>query len=291
MCGPRVGGNHGCMTLPSRDDVLTWIGLPVHDSAGAACGSCRNVFADQDSGLPEWVEVQLGSGDTVFAPTLGARLDDGVVRLAHSLDVVERSPRYTPDVDRTPEEEKALYEHYGVPWSDARSDTLLPAAVDGEQKAPRPQRLRRLEAPPTQEVPVPPPAPARPVAAAPAPVATSSSDGGGLPKAALVAGPAAAAAVAAALLRRRRQEEQAEHQRLGVAALAAPLALLAAVVAWRRRRVSGPDVLEVGVVPQMPAAVDQQRTQQTEAPHVTHVPHVTDATHLTDAPRQTDAPY
>lgn len=262
------------MTLPSTDQALRWIGLPVADPSGANIGSCRNVFADDDSGVPEWVEVELSSGDVAFVPTLGASDASGTLTVAHALDVVDRAPRFEGDVDLSPEAEKALYDHYGVPYSSERSSTLLPAAADGAPtssetggetstesssatEAPAPTaRLRRME-PQTTAAPEPAaaPAPVRPVPPAPAPLPQPASSG--TSKTPLLAGAGAAAVAAAALAERRRRRNRRPEvtpEQGGAAGLAALLLAVGGLLALRRRRKD--EHVEVGPVVPLPTVVD-----------------------------------
>jgi hypothetical protein len=269
-------------TLPSTDEALTWIGLPVRDAAGAELGTCRNVYADDDTGVPEWVEVTLAEGDDAFVPTLGASATDGALRVGQPVDLVSRSPRFTSDVDLDPDAERALYAHYGIEPSRERSDTLLPAGVDlpgdGASREPAPARtarLRRLEkAAAPSPTPTPTVTPTPTAAPTPKPVVTpvppppaSSGRPSWLPAVALAAVPVAGVVGERLLARRRAQQEVQQRAVLGGATLLPLLALAGGLLAWRRRssrrdvevtdvEVTEVAVVEVGPVPAMPSVVD-----------------------------------
>lgn len=211
------------MTLPTTDQVLDWLGLPVHDSAGTAIGSCQNVYADDDAQVPEWVEVALGDEDTAMVPILGATAEGGVVRLAHPHDVVTRSPRFPADTGLGLEDERALYEHYGVPYSTERSSTLLPAEAELPGDPPATSRMRRIEPPvPVAATPAPTASPAPMPTAWQAPERSTGPD----PRLALAALPVAGAGLLLARRRRRRSRLPAELDRLQERAASRPGALV-----------------------------------------------------------------
>ncbi len=62
-----------------------------------------------------------------FVPLQGATAEGGDVRLPYSKDQVKDAPSAEADGRLSMEEEAALYAHYGLPYSDAPSDTGLPA--------------------------------------------------------------------------------------------------------------------------------------------------------------------
>lgn len=216
-------GDSGLMTLPTTAQVLDWLGLPVHDSAGTAIGSCQNVYADDDAQVPEWVEVALTDDGTAMVPILGADAEGGVVRVAHLLDVVTRSPRFPADTGLGLEDERALYEHYGVPYSTERSSTLLPTEAELPGDPPTTSRMRRIEPP----VPTPAAAPAPAPTAWQAPERSTGPD----PRLALAALPVAGAGLWLARRRRRRSRLPAELDRLQEQAASRPGALVPLLLA------------------------------------------------------------
>lgn len=228
------------MTLPSTETALSWIGLPVHDDTGTALGECRNVYADDDTRLPEWVEVELPDGGVAFAPALGASSSNGVLRLTHSRTAVDGAPRFAGDVDLSADAERALYEHYGVPYSSERSDTLLPAAADlPRDDVPAPPAGRLHPVGRSAPTPAPPP---------PLPVRDLAPPSSGVPRWLALLPAVAAALLAARRLRAGRQEPSVPPA--PAAGLLAVLVVGAAAVGRRRRRRSGsaPDVVPVEAV-------------------------------------------
>jgi hypothetical protein len=50
------------MDLPDRAEAKSWQGRDVVDRDGEPLGRCHGVFADTDTGLPEWVLVTWAIG-------------------------------------------------------------------------------------------------------------------------------------------------------------------------------------------------------------------------------------
>ena len=153
-------------TLPTPEQVQSWPGLQVKDSAGTALGTVRSVYGDDDTGAPEWVEVDLADDGMAYVPVLGATATDQELRLAHAADRIVSAPRFAADAKLEVEDERALYAHYGIETSQELSDTLLPAAADLPDEAP-------ATAPPTPVATTPPATTTTPPATRPTPAPVS----------------------------------------------------------------------------------------------------------------------
>lgn len=248
-------------TLPTADEVQSWPGLQAKDSAGTVLGTVRSVYGDDRTGVPEWVEVALPDDGIVHVPVLGTTATDHELRLAHAAERIASAPRFSPDAKLEVDDERALYDHYGVEASEELSDTLLPAAADlpGDEAAEpaatpppaRPSRLRRIEQTPAAAVP--PPAPLLPPSPEPA---ASDGSGTGRKAALLLAVPAAL------LLARRlrggglRRRSRASRTTPAAAALVVPAAAggVAAVLQRRTRR-KQKHPAEVGTQPTGPVVI------------------------------------
>lgn len=136
------------MQLPQRDEVVDWVGLPVVDQQGEALGTCRHVYADDATELPEWLVTDLPDAGPVFLPLTDARVQDGRVHVTFPYEQVQRAPRFEDSGRLEPDDEVRLYEHYGVPYSE---ETVLPTgSAQGSDLPPaaaseRASRLRRLD--------------------------------------------------------------------------------------------------------------------------------------------------
>ncbi len=114
------------------DDLQTARGEPVYSSDGDKIGSVEEIFVDEETGQPEW--IGLGTGfvgkKRVLVPVAGAeRTGDGF-----TVPYAKEQVKETPDIDSdeiSQETEQRLYAHYGLGYSERRSETGLPEGEPG----------------------------------------------------------------------------------------------------------------------------------------------------------------
>lgn len=102
-------------------------GEPVYDSGGKKIGKVEGIYHDWQTGEPEW--IALGAGffgkKRLLVPVRGASADGDGVSVPYSKDKVQDSPEF--DSDEIDEQTEArLASHYGLGYSERRSDTGLP---------------------------------------------------------------------------------------------------------------------------------------------------------------------
>src|SRR5690348_3686835 len=107
-------------------DYGTWPGRDVLDPDGERLGAVREIYLDRETHQPEWVLVDTNGGDQRFVPLADADIDDAGIRVAHRRDAVAAAPGIGAEPRIDPEQERRLYAHYGVPFSDEQSSTVLP---------------------------------------------------------------------------------------------------------------------------------------------------------------------
>jgi len=86
------------------------------------------VFADTDTGLPEWILVDV-EDRRAFVPVGDAEQEDERVRVRFSRDQVRSAPDVGDVAELTEDDEKQLYTHYGVAFSTKDSDSVLPVGA------------------------------------------------------------------------------------------------------------------------------------------------------------------
>jgi uncharacterized protein (TIGR02271 family) len=137
------------MTSPmTTQDLERLRGSPVHSKDGERIGSVEKVFVDRETGQPEWIGIGTGFLGTkrVLVPVKGCtRTADGL-QVPYDKDHVKASP----DIDQdqvSQATERDLSSHYGLQYSERRSDSGLPegAPPRGRAKAGRGDVTRHEE--------------------------------------------------------------------------------------------------------------------------------------------------
>jgi uncharacterized protein (TIGR02271 family) len=114
-------------TTLTTNELMEAQGSEVYSSDGEKIGSVEEIFVDEQTNQPEWIGLGTGFFGTkrVLVPVRGAeRRDDGFY-VPYSKDQVQQ----TPDIDSdeiSQDTEAQLYSHYGLGYSESRSDTGLP---------------------------------------------------------------------------------------------------------------------------------------------------------------------
>jgi uncharacterized protein (TIGR02271 family) len=111
----------------SMDNVQEVHGRPVYDQDGDAIGKVEEIFYDYETNQPEWLGIGTGLFGTkrVLVPAAGVSVEGEGVRIPHSKETVKGSPDVDSD-EISQELEYQLASHYGVEYSEQRSDTGLP---------------------------------------------------------------------------------------------------------------------------------------------------------------------
>ena len=115
-----------------RDDpdahAYQWRGRELVDPHGDKVGTVEELYLDQQTDQPEWAAVRTGLFGTklIFVPIQNAEPAGGKVRVPFDKSSGEGGPAIDPEGELSQQEEAALYEHYGMVYSELRSDSGLP---------------------------------------------------------------------------------------------------------------------------------------------------------------------
>ena len=116
-------------------DYDTWTGRTAYDRDGDKIGKITDLYYDNVTGRPEWVEVKAGLfKGTRLVPLAGARIEAKVTASGDPDDDDDRDERLVvnydgdlvseaPDMDTDDDalsvaQEQDLYSHYGFDWND-----------------------------------------------------------------------------------------------------------------------------------------------------------------------------
>ncbi len=108
-------------------DLQQLQGMPVYSSEKEQIGKVDTIYVDEDTRVPEWIGIGVGFFGTkrLLVPTQGAVAQGDGVQVRFSKATVESSPNVAGE-EILEETERSLYDHYGVSYSDDRSDSTLP---------------------------------------------------------------------------------------------------------------------------------------------------------------------
>ncbi len=110
----------------------------VVDPEGQKIGKLDSLYWDQDGGQLEWALVNTGlfGSKSSFVLLRGAALHQDNVRVAFDKDTVKNAPRIDADGELTRDEERRLFEHYGMAYDqgDAAGDTVRAGEGRGREQ-------------------------------------------------------------------------------------------------------------------------------------------------------------
>jgi uncharacterized protein (TIGR02271 family) len=116
---------------PSIDTVQSWQGRTMVDRAGDKLGTIDAIYLDDETGQPEWATVTRGlfSAKAAFVPLAQAQDVGDSVQVPYDNQQVTDAPSPQADGSLSQDEEAELYRHYGMEYTESRSDSGLPAGT------------------------------------------------------------------------------------------------------------------------------------------------------------------
>jgi uncharacterized protein (TIGR02271 family) len=119
-------------------EAYDWRGRDIIDADGDKVGTLEELFRDEDTQEPEWAVVRTGMFGTKlsFVPIQGAEPRGEDVQVLFTKAQIKDAPRIDDSNGQLSQDEEArLYDHYGLNYSEHRSDSGLPAGngAGGEQ--------------------------------------------------------------------------------------------------------------------------------------------------------------
>jgi uncharacterized protein (TIGR02271 family) len=112
-------------------------GRTAHGTDGKL-GTVEGVYVDQETGNAEWATVATGLfGRRVsFVPLATATsTPDGDLQLPFDKAAVKNAPHHEPDQELTVDEERQLFEHYGVPYGGETATALTDGPSAGTEQS------------------------------------------------------------------------------------------------------------------------------------------------------------
>jgi uncharacterized protein (TIGR02271 family) len=122
------------MPAPTIETAQAWQGRTMVDPAGDKLGTIDAIYLDDETGQPEWATVTSGlfSAKTAFVPLAQAQDIGDTIQVPYNKQQVTDAPTLPADGSLSQDDEAELYRHYGLDYSESRSDSGLPAATAGQ---------------------------------------------------------------------------------------------------------------------------------------------------------------
>ena len=117
-----------------ENEIQTVVGHTAYDSTGDKIGRVGHVFLDDETSQPEFVSVNTGlfGMNESFVPVSNATIEGDRLVVPFSKDQVKDAPNVDVDSGHLDQsEERRLYEHYGMTYSERTSDSGLPVGGTG----------------------------------------------------------------------------------------------------------------------------------------------------------------
>ena len=114
-------------------ELQGWRGRELVDPQGNKIGTIEDIYLDDETGQPEWLAVRTGMFGMrqSFVPVAGASVQGESVVSRWDKATVKDAPNADADGALSQEEEERLYDHYGMGYSETRSDSGLPEGGTG----------------------------------------------------------------------------------------------------------------------------------------------------------------
>jgi uncharacterized protein (TIGR02271 family) len=121
---------------PSIDTARSWQGRTMVDPAGDKLGTIDAIYLDDETGQPEWATVTRGlfSAKAAFVPLAQAQDMGDSVQVPYDKQQVTDAPSPQADGQLSQDEEAELYRHYGLDYSEHRSNSGLPAGTADDRR-------------------------------------------------------------------------------------------------------------------------------------------------------------
>src|SRR5689334_22467396 len=105
--------------MPQAQEVAGWIGREVVDTDGDKIGTLEAIYLDAETDQPEWALIKTGlfGGRSPLVPLVGVAAEGESVRVNFPKDQVKDAPSVKANEELSQQQERQLYEHYGLEYS------------------------------------------------------------------------------------------------------------------------------------------------------------------------------
>jgi sporulation protein YlmC with PRC-barrel domain len=105
-------------------EIETWYGQPLYDSAGSKIGEISDSLLEGETGQPAWLTVKtsgFGKAESLV-PVDGASPSGDGVRVPYDKAQIKDAPSVKPDQELSDDEVRKLYLHYSLDFGATSTD-------------------------------------------------------------------------------------------------------------------------------------------------------------------------
>ena len=105
-------------------EIETWYGQPLYDSAGSKIGEISDSLIEGETGQPAWLTIKtsgLGKKESLV-PVHGASSSGDGVRVPYDEAQIKDAPSVKPDQELSDDDVRQLYAHYALDFATAPTD-------------------------------------------------------------------------------------------------------------------------------------------------------------------------
>jgi hypothetical protein len=110
------------------DDIREWRGHNVVDDSGNKIGDLEALYVDTRTDEYTFATIKIGllsRQRLVFAPTAGATVGPGYLKVAFAKKLVRDAPSIDTDGELLAQDEPAVFRHYELPYDAGETERLL----------------------------------------------------------------------------------------------------------------------------------------------------------------------
>ncbi len=115
-------------------ELVNMRGAKVVDPQGDKIGKVEEIYLDKDTDQPEFALINTGlfGSKSTFVPLQGVSRSGDDLQVQFDKETVKDAPGIEPGRELSESEEAELYRHYGMDYSESRSDSGLPEGGPGD---------------------------------------------------------------------------------------------------------------------------------------------------------------
>ena len=110
--------------MNATEEITRLRGATLIGADGGKIGSIQDIYADRETGRPEWMAVSTGmfGSRLSFVPLAEAQITGDDVRVPYDKAQVKDAPNVEPDGELSQQEETELYRYYGIEYATSSVD-------------------------------------------------------------------------------------------------------------------------------------------------------------------------